>query len=71
MEKARQLIRDLQPQYEQVTEPSSDDLENLKVEVNNLLHMYLPSDITVGQMEALAETIHNIIMNPKDYLLIK
>lgn len=71
MEKAKQLIRDLQPQYEQITEQRPDDLENLKVEVNNILHMYLPSDITVGQMEALAETIHHIIINPKDYLLIK
>lgn len=44
------------------------DLEHLKLEVNNLLHTFLPPEITVGEMEALAVTIHYMIAVPKDFL---
>lgn len=68
MEKARQMIQELQPEYEKVEDTNEDKYENLKIEVNNILHVYLPSNITVGQMESLAETIYHIVRFPGNFL---
>jgi len=54
---------------------SKDDLQNepinmndLKPDINNLLHMYLPNDITVGEVEILAMVINEMIWNPRRFL---
>jgi len=71
MEKAREMIQLLQPEYEKVEDATEDEYADLKIQVNNILHAYLPSDITVGQMEALAETIYHIIRFPENFLTKK
>lgn len=43
-------------------------MDSLKAEINNMLHMYLPSHITIGQSETLALVINDIIWNPEKYL---
>lgn len=68
MEKARQMIQELQPEYEKVENATEEEYSDLKIEVNNILHTYLPSNITVGQMEALAETIYQIVRFPENFL---
>jgi len=68
MEKAKQLIRDMQSSFEMDEELNPQDRDELKLKINDLLFVNLPSDISVGQMEALAFTIFDIIVNPKDYL---
>lgn len=68
MEKAKELIAELQADYEVIENLTDQKREDLKIEVNTLLHTYLPSNITIGQMETLAVVIHHIIVNPTEYL---
>lgn len=49
-------------------ERADDAAENLKPEINNLLHTYLPSHITVGQAESLAIAICQMILVPEQFL---
>ena len=44
------------------------DVDRLKVEINTLLHRYLPGNITINESEALALGILDIVMRPKEYL---
>lgn len=59
----------MQPSLEAVQELTNEERDSLKLEINDILFVNLPSDISVGQMETLAFTIFDIIVNPKDYLL--
>jgi hypothetical protein len=69
MQKAKEYIKrsqDLQEEFpvELGWEPSED----LKLKINNLLHLELPDHITIGQAEILAGCIYNMISHPEDYL---
>lgn len=65
MEKAKQYAQELS-ESGSCNEPK--DLTNLKVDINNMLHCYLPHDVTVGQSEVLAMVIFDIISDPNRYL---
>lgn len=67
MKKARESIQELEQQYMREDAPTLD-VEDLKIEINNLLHMHLPSTVKLGQMEAISVTIYDIIKNPENYL---
>ncbi|MFA7287661.1 MAG: hypothetical protein WC055_02175 [Melioribacteraceae bacterium] len=43
-------------------------MDRLKPDINNLLHMYLPEEITVKESEILAMLINEIIWNPRRFL---
>lgn len=43
-------------------------MDNLKLEINNLLHQFLPDDITLKEVEIIAMTFNDIIWKPKDFL---
>lgn len=43
-------------------------MEGLKPEINNLLHMYLPDDLTLREVEELAMCINDMIWHPRQYL---
>jgi hypothetical protein len=43
-------------------------MEGLKPAINNLLHMYLPKNVTIEQAETLALVINDIIWYPEKYL---
>jgi len=68
MEKAKELIKEMQANFEEVHEMSNEERDDLKLKINDLLFVNLPSDISVGQMEVLAFTIFDIVVNPKTYL---
>jgi hypothetical protein len=66
MEIARNTIQEYLHNNESV---ESIDYTDLKVNINNMLFMYLPDHLTIRQMEALSTTIYDIVSNPEDYLL--
>jgi len=66
MEKAKDLIQEMQTTYENSS--ITNDVDSLKSDINNTLVTYLPGDLTVNQFEAIAVTIVHIITNPKEYL---
>lgn len=43
-------------------------MDDLKPDINNLLFMYLPDDITINEAEAIALVINSLIWNPRAFL---
>lgn len=43
-------------------------MDNLKPEINSLLHQFLPPDLTLKEVETIALVFNEIIWNPKDFL---
>ncbi len=43
-------------------------VENLKPEINSLLHVAMPGDMTVNEVEALSWAIFDILSRPQWYL---
>jgi hypothetical protein len=75
MQKVKEMVRKFQEPIDdheteerlrQEREKYIDD--NLKPEINALLHQYLPQHITVGQMETLATVINLMILQPEEFL---
>lgn len=56
------LIKGIEAVNEYQTNIQPDSSE-LKVEINNLLFVNLPDKVTLGEMEKMALTIHQMIMN--------
>jgi len=71
MEEAKKFIKQYQEDHSEVdTDKERTELfmDGLKPAINNLIHMYLPSNITMGQSEAIAFCIYDMIINPEKYL---
>lgn len=67
MEQAKRKIAEhLSEDHSQTSE--SEKTDKLKVEINTMLHVYLPGNITIEQAEAFAITILDMIMWPEGYL---
>ena len=43
-------------------------MARLKPEINNLLHQFLPDDITLREIDVLAMVINDMVWNPQKYL---
>jgi len=68
MEKAKQRIKDFQAFHEENYENSEDDMAGLKPDINNLLHMYLPGNITIRETEIIAMVIYEMIRHPNEFV---
>lgn len=69
MEKAKLRTKELVEDYDERKGYTHEEtLNELKPEINNLLHTYLPDEITIKQAEILAMVMLEMIMNPKDFL---
>ena len=66
METAKAEILENLQQLRRVGEPN---LERLKSDINDLLVQYLPPNITIEELEALALGLHSIITDPRKYLI--
>ncbi len=66
MDTAKMEITENLEQLRRVGQPN---LEHLKSGINDLLVEYLPPDITVEELEALALGLHSIITEPRKYLV--
>ncbi|MFC4218998.1 hypothetical protein [Flagellimonas marina] len=69
MEKALERLKEIRSNYENRGEYSHEEtLGELKPEINNMLHVYLPDDITIKEAEILSMLILEIIMNPHQFI---
>lgn len=72
MEKAKQLVREIQEVYEgenDVNEAFEKALdEDLKPAINNLLFQYLPDNVSIKNAEILANVIYRMVRFPKEFL---
>jgi len=67
MEKAKYLAREIQ---EESTERTETHMDGLKPAINNLLHTYLPDNITIGDSETIAMVINEMVWNPNDFVRV-
>lgn len=49
-------------------EQTQKHMDELKPAINNLLHQFLPDDITLKEADIIAMVINDIIWKPKDFL---
>ena len=49
-------------------EEKQQHMDRLKPEINNLLHQFLPDDITLKEVEVLAMVINEMVWNPRRFL---
>jgi len=68
MKTAKKRVQDILNDSEPTEAEIQKSKENLKLEINNLLHCHLPGRITLDQTEALAMVIHEMIYNPDDFI---
>lgn len=66
MEKAKQAVKETLD-WEREVNPETEG-ENLKVAINNILHMYLLDDITVKEMDALSCVIFHMVKSPREFI---
>jgi len=52
----------------QTEEQTTKHMDELKPAINNLLHQFLPDDITLKEVEIIAMTFNQIIWQPKEFL---
>jgi hypothetical protein len=69
MQEAINLSRELINNKVEISEETiKEHMNKLKPEINNLLHQFLPDDITIKESEILALVINEIIWNPRRFL---
>ena len=69
MEKAREKAEELLLNNSEVNEKEHQEhIDGIKPAINNLLHMYLPDDITLKECEILAMVINDVIWSPYKYV---
>lgn len=69
MKKAKEQIQEYladDPKKEQM--PREVLLDRAKPEINNMLHMYLPDDITLKEADAISMVIFEMLTNPYSYV---
>ena len=69
MNKAKNLAKEYM-EFSESEKPERTDLhmDGLKPAINNLLHMYLPEDITIKECETLSLVINEMIWNPYEFV---
>jgi len=70
MQKAKDLEREIQEESKEPTERTEIHMDGLKPAINNLLHTYLPDDITMKESETLAMVINQMVWNPNDFVRV-
>ena len=69
MQEAIKMTQELVNEKKEVTpEEQKQHMNRLKPEINNLLHQFLPDDITLKEVEALGMVINEMIWNPRKFL---
>ena len=69
MKKAKESVQEKLNDYEQPTEREIQEYnEQLKPEINNMLHEHLPDNVTMKEAGILAEVIYEMIINPEKFL---
>lgn len=69
MQEAEKMAKALMSEYQEETLiERQEHIGILKPEINNMLHTYLPDDLTLKEVEILAVLIHQIIVNPRRFL---
>jgi len=69
MQEAIRMVQELVNEKTEVTpEQKQEHMNRLKPEINNLLHQFLPDDITIKEVEILAMVINEMIWNPHKFL---
>ena len=64
-------MEQIKNRIEVLTEIHENDVleyDDLKPMINNMLMMYLPKYVSVGQADILAMAIYDVIINPSEYL---
>jgi hypothetical protein len=69
MQEAIRMTQELLCEKPDITiEEKQEHMDRLKPEINNLLHQFLPDDITLKEVEILAMVINEMIWNPRRFL---
>ena len=68
METVIKAVKEFSESREVSSEDYQNHMENLKPEINNLLHTFLPDNLTLKEVDILAMVINDMIWNPKKYL---
>ena len=69
MQEAIRMTQELVNEKTEVTpEEKQQHMDRLKPEINNLLHQFLPDDITLKEVEVLAMVINEMVWNPRRFL---
>ena len=68
MEQAQNLTQELLKDDPPTDKETKEHFDNLKPEINNLLHTYLPDNITMKEAGILGMVILEILTNPKRFL---
>ncbi len=70
MQEAIKMTQELVNEKTEVTPPEEKQqhMDRLKPEINNLLHQFLPDDITLKEVEILAMVINEMVWNPRKFL---
>ena len=69
MKEAQNLTQELLNDDPPTDKETKEHFDNLKPEINNLLHTYLPDDITMKEAGILGMVILEILTNPKRFLV--
>jgi hypothetical protein len=67
MKEAIRIAKEFSEQT-QTEEQRIKGMDELKPAINNLLHMYLPEDMTLKEVEIIAMTFNQIIWQPKEFI---
>ena len=70
MKEAQNLTQELLNDDPPTDKETKEHFDNLKPEINNLLHTYLPDDITMKEAGILGMVILEILTNPKRFLTV-
>ncbi len=69
MKEAKEAVQEKLREFEQPTEKEVKEFnEELKPEINNMLHCNLPDNVTIKEAGLLAEVIYEMIINPEYFL---
>jgi len=69
MQEAIRMTQELVNEKTDVTpEEKQQHMDRLKPEINNLLHQFLPDDITLKEVEVLAMVINEMVWNPRRFI---
>jgi hypothetical protein len=69
MQEAIKVTQELVNERRDITiEEKQEHMNRLKPEINNLLHSFLPDDLTLKEIDILAMIINEMIWNPRRFL---
>lgn len=71
MEEVKKLAREVQESLSTKDLSQGSREEYLKPAINNMLHMYLPDNITMKESEVLATVIYKMVCEPQEFIKLK